>query len=418
MPENQRPPKRSRSLGLASIFLAISLSLPLITQAQTNHPLRLRGAASLNINYSDGALAIEFQPATHKADTGLQPGEGSWLDRVLNQNEPHTLRQNLSQDEAQFLTNFLRNPDHYATFYCANTQQGYFQAVDSEQSSPRSVVGQTPSSSATSAGSAEDFSSYVVSASGKYLLATVDNQQSPPLHRIFLIETDHPNEKTIIGDDFQGKGFAGIYCSPEDHWLCVNLAVGVHGAECHLFKHVAGRRFAEVTTPDINTEIKKLFERTAAGSTFDAVYGLYWKGDTLVLIATGRSDKNGSLYTDEMFLEDNAATGQIVALSQHFLSLTANQAGQNADPDYQRLNDAALKAYERSLQQQLDVIYNLLLPKLDAAAGSQLVSEQRQWELQRMKKPPGRYERDLFVQQRINTLAARFLSAARSGHKE
>lgn len=262
---------------------------------------------------------------------------------------------------------------------------------------------------AAGSASAEDFSSYVVSGSGKYLFATVDTHDGSPVHRVFVIETDHPEEKTIVGDDFQGKGFAGVYYSPDERWLCVNLGVGVHGAECHVFKHIAGRRFAEITTPDVNTEIKSLFERTAAGSTFDAAYGLYWKQDSLVLIASGRSNENGSIYTDEIFLEYHPAAGQLTALSKHFLSLMPSQNGQNADLDYQRLNDAALKAYERSLQHQLDVIYNLLLPKLDAPAQTQLGSEQKQWELERAKKPPGRYERDLFVQQRINTLASRFL---------
>src|ERR1700744_3555383 len=143
--------------------------------------------------------------------------------------------------------------------------------------------------------SAEDFSRYVVSGSGKYLFATVDTHESSPVHRVFVFETDHPEQKAIISDDFQGKGFAGVYCSPDESWLCVNLGVGVHGAECHLCKQIAGRRFAEVTTPDINIEIKSLFERTAAGSTFDAAYGLYWKEDALVLLASGRSDKNGSI---------------------------------------------------------------------------------------------------------------------------
>jgi hypothetical protein len=259
--------------------------------------------------------------------------------------------------------------------------------------------------------SGEDFSNYAVSASGKYLFATVDAQGSCPVHRVLVIETDYPEQKTIVGDDFRGKGFAGIYSSPDEDWLCVNLAVGVHGAECHVFKHMAGRRFAEVTNPDLNAEIKSLFERTPASSTFDAAYGLYWREDSLVLIASGRSDRNGSIDTDEIFLEYNPATGQLAALSKHFLSLTPSETAQN-DSDYRRLDAVALEAYERSLQHQLDVIYNLLLPKLDAAAAAQLVSEQKQWELLRAKKPPGRYERDLFVQQRINTLAARFLGHA------
>ena len=129
---------------MAAILLTLSLVLPLTGQARTDYPLRIRGAANLTPTYTDGILAVEFHPATHKADAGLQPGEGSWLDRALNDREPHVLKQNVSPDEAQFVTGYLRNPDHYATFYCSNTQQGYFQAASSEPY-PRPQFATSPS---------------------------------------------------------------------------------------------------------------------------------------------------------------------------------------------------------------------------------------------------------------------------------
>ena len=89
---------------------------------------------------------------------------------------------------------------------------------------------------------------------------------------------------------------------------------------------------------------------------------------------------------------------------------TAAGAGEKVDPEYESLESAALKAYEESLQHQLDLIYPLLLEKVDAVTRAKLAAEQKQWALERDKKPPGRYERDSFVQQRINTLAAKFLS--------
>jgi hypothetical protein len=134
-----------------SILLAIAFIAPLIGAAQTNFPLRIRGNPNLNLNYSDGILSVEFRPATAKADAGLQPGEGSWLDRAPNRNEPHVLKQKLPQDEAQSVTDYLRNPDHYATFYCANTNQGYFRAANSEPFVPQSVAPQNPSSPANAA---------------------------------------------------------------------------------------------------------------------------------------------------------------------------------------------------------------------------------------------------------------------------
>jgi hypothetical protein len=263
----------------------------------------------------------------------------------------------------------------------------------------------------SNAASTEHPSNYVVSWSGRYIFAIVDSQQDPPVHRVFVIETADPDLKSVIGDDYQGKGFAGVYCSKDDRWLCVNLGVGVHGAECHVFKHVVERRFDELKSTDINGKIKSIFESTAGpGSTFDAVYGQYWKNDSLVLLASGRIQKDGNFYDDQMFLEYEPATGQFTALSKHFVSPTAAGAGEKVDPEYENLESAALKAYEESLQHQLDLIYASLLEKLDAAAKAKLASEQKQWVLERNKKRPGRYERDSFVQQRINTLAAKFLS--------
>jgi hypothetical protein len=130
---------------VASILLATAFIAPMIGAAQTNYPLRIRGNANVTANYANGTLSIEFRPAAAKADAGLQPGEGSWLDRALNHNEPHILKQNLSQDEAQYVANYLQNPDHYATFYCANTSQGYLQAANSEPFvPPQSVAAQSP----------------------------------------------------------------------------------------------------------------------------------------------------------------------------------------------------------------------------------------------------------------------------------
>lgn len=256
----------------------------------------------------------------------------------------------------------------------------------------------------------ETFSDYVVSESGHYLFATVDSHQDPPVHRVFVIETANPEQKSAIGDDFQGKGFAGVYYSKDERWLCVNLGVGIHGAGCYLFKHVAERRFDELNTADLNAKIKSTFENSARpGFTFDSVYGQYWKDDSLVLVANGRGQKDGNFYDDKMFLEYQPANGQIIALSRHFVWPMSALVRENVDSEYERFEAAALKAYEESLQHQLKVIYGLLWQKLDTDAKAKLAAEQQQWELERDKKPPGRYERDSFVQQRINTLARKFL---------
>jgi len=258
----------------------------------------------------------------------------------------------------------------------------------------------------------DDSTDYVVSWSGRYLFAVIDDsRKNPPLHRIFLVETAHPDQRTVIGD-YECKGFAGVYCSTDEQWLSVNVAFPVHRGECHVFKNVAEHRFVEVAKPKINDTVQSIFERNAKNHfsffTFDTVSGLYWKGDTLILLASDRGRNNGD-FDDEMFLQYDPAKGQIDPLSKHFVSPMGADAGAKPDPEYEQWDSASLKAYEQSLQHQLKVICNLLLAKLDAAKKAELASEQEQWELTRDKKSPGRYERDLFVQKRINTLSARFM---------
>jgi hypothetical protein len=144
--------KKEGGFGSRPMLLAIALALPVICNAQSNNPLRMRGSSSLVTNYVNGILAVQFLPAAHKADAGLQPGEGSWLDRPINGSEPHVLKQNLPQDQAQFATTYLQNPEHYATFYCTSTDQGYFRVTNSEPFiPPQSAVSQnvTPTTSAT-----------------------------------------------------------------------------------------------------------------------------------------------------------------------------------------------------------------------------------------------------------------------------
>jgi hypothetical protein len=95
---------------------------------------------------------------------------------------------------------------------------------------------------ATDQSTEEESTSYTVSPTGKYLFATTYST-------LYVIETDHPQDRTEIGqEDFVegGKGFGGIYCSPNEEWLCVNFFPGVHETECHLFHHISDGRFDEI----------------------------------------------------------------------------------------------------------------------------------------------------------------------------
>jgi hypothetical protein len=119
-----------RTLGWAMLLLAMGLSLP--AAAQSGYPLRIRGSSQLQTNYINGNLVIVFQPGAGPAGNGLQPGEGSWLDRGFRPAEPHVLQQAISEDQAKAIADYLNGPEHYATFYCVNSDQGFFSASDSQ----------------------------------------------------------------------------------------------------------------------------------------------------------------------------------------------------------------------------------------------------------------------------------------------
>ena len=89
---------RARILMWSALFTATTT---LSAMGQTNFPLRLRGSSGITAAYTDGNLIIEFQPGTSPAGNGLQPGQGSWLDRGLRPTEPHLLKQPVSEDQAK-----------------------------------------------------------------------------------------------------------------------------------------------------------------------------------------------------------------------------------------------------------------------------------------------------------------------------
>ena len=120
----------ARMFSWAAPILAITLALPAL--GQTTYPLRVRGSSGLTSSYTNGYLVIEFEPGAAPANDGLRPGQGSWLDRGIRPTEPHVLQESISEDQAQGIVEYLNSPDHYATFYCVNADQGYFAASNSE----------------------------------------------------------------------------------------------------------------------------------------------------------------------------------------------------------------------------------------------------------------------------------------------
>jgi hypothetical protein len=134
---------RTNAKSYAALIAFTWLSLSVFLLADDIHwPLRIRGSSDLATEYNAGNLIISFQPGNGPADSGLQPGEASWLDRGFRPTEPHQLQQTISEDEATELVTYLTSSDNYVTFYTAPGGDGYFGVFSSE---PYTQGQQTPS---------------------------------------------------------------------------------------------------------------------------------------------------------------------------------------------------------------------------------------------------------------------------------
>lgn len=128
----------------AILAAALALILCLQVAAATpppSYPLRVRGG-KLYLR-TEGTktpslvkLIVGFSPGNARADAGLRPGQGAWLDRGMRQGEPSRLEYYVHTDDARKITDYLRRTDAYYTFECYNTGKGYMQAT---KAYPKSV---------------------------------------------------------------------------------------------------------------------------------------------------------------------------------------------------------------------------------------------------------------------------------------
>ncbi|CAM3594432.1 hypothetical protein CYOC110262_12135 [Cytobacillus oceanisediminis] len=95
-------------------------------------PLLVRGGPTIGVRWHPGnvqgtfnILGLFFNKGTRPAGLGLAPGQGSWLDRGMSDNEPDILQQNVPANvtSAPWFID-LRSPNKYWTFYVFNTGQG------------------------------------------------------------------------------------------------------------------------------------------------------------------------------------------------------------------------------------------------------------------------------------------------------
>ena len=131
-----------KSVRLLAAALAIAFCLQATAAAPPSYPLRVRGGR-LNIRAeatrtpSLVKLIVEFAPGTARADAGLRPGQGSWLDRGMRQGEPNRLEYFLHENDATKIMDYLRSPGSYYTFECYNTGKGYMQVTKAYSKSVR-----------------------------------------------------------------------------------------------------------------------------------------------------------------------------------------------------------------------------------------------------------------------------------------
>ncbi|ANN31994.1 hypothetical protein A9498_10065 [Bacillus thuringiensis serovar coreanensis] len=103
-------------------------------------PLVCRGGGAMSFKCHVGndegtynILGLFFKKGARSAGSGLNPGEGSWLDRGMWDNEPDILQQEVPANvtEAPWFID-LRDPNKYWTFYVYNTNQGVLKVTNAQ----------------------------------------------------------------------------------------------------------------------------------------------------------------------------------------------------------------------------------------------------------------------------------------------
>jgi hypothetical protein len=137
-------------LFLSVLSLAILLfgspslsSAHLSGQGQTSYQLRCRGTRGQEMSFaiepgsSEGVnqLTVIFTKGSGPADEGLAPGQCSWIDRGMWQQEPNRLIQNIYAN-SNSAADYLNSPSNYWTFYVFNTGKDYFRVTRSHFGKP------------------------------------------------------------------------------------------------------------------------------------------------------------------------------------------------------------------------------------------------------------------------------------------
>lgn len=121
-------------LQAATFAIVLVLSLQAMAAADS-YPLRVRSGRGLRYwaeNTKTPSLVkviVTFQPGTGPANSGLRPGQGSWLDRGMRSGEPARLEYLVHESDAQKIFDHLRTSGNYYVFECFDTDKGFLQVT-------------------------------------------------------------------------------------------------------------------------------------------------------------------------------------------------------------------------------------------------------------------------------------------------
>ena len=139
-----RSSNRNRISRVRALITLLALIIVLAGQTHSSaegpfYALIVNGSPNLLINYDGNHLFVRgFRRTVRAAGApsgyvrNVPPGTAAWPDRPLNGQEPLTLKQKMTPDQAKPAIERLRQNGGYWKFYCRNTGAGYFEVSRSE----------------------------------------------------------------------------------------------------------------------------------------------------------------------------------------------------------------------------------------------------------------------------------------------
>jgi GH24 family phage-related lysozyme (muramidase) len=98
------------------------------------YPLVVAGSPNVDASFINGNLVVYFHRSLAAAGTTatytnrLRPGEGAWLDRPVNSQEPTTIVERVTALQAANTLAWLHHSGAFVMFSCRNTNSGYFES--------------------------------------------------------------------------------------------------------------------------------------------------------------------------------------------------------------------------------------------------------------------------------------------------